>query len=105
MTKIPFYIHGQSREYDDFVQYITGYNKRQIVESALQERQESHYEISIEGDREAEIESLPCPLSGGVGRTAPEKAAFPWILKDGCALPPQRQEGGLLSRGIVMRLK
>ena len=75
--------------------------------SALQERQESHYEISTEGDREAEseIESLPCPLSGGVGRTAPEKAAFQWILKDGCALPPQRQEGGLLPRGAVMKLQ
>ena len=75
--------------------------------SALQERQESHYEISTEGDREAEseIESLPCPLSGGVGRTAPEKAAFQWILKDGCALPPQRQEGGLIPRGAVMKLQ
>lgn len=40
-----------------------------------------------------------------MGRTAPEEAAFQWILKDGCALPPLRQEGGLLQRGIVMKLR
>lgn len=78
MTKIPFYIHRQSREYDDFVQYITGYNKRQIVGSALQERRESHYEISTEGDREAEseIQSLPCPLSGGWGEQLRRRQRF-----------------------------
>ena len=105
MTKILFYIHGQSREDDDFVQYIRGYNKRQKVGTALQERPERCYEISTEGDRQAGIQSLPCPLSGGVGRTAPEEAAFQWILEDGCALPPRRQEGGLPQRGTVVKLR
>ena len=48
-----FYIHGQSREGDNFVQYIRGYNKRRKVGNALPQRPESCYEFPLrETDRQ-----------------------------------------------------
>ena len=62
-----FYIHGQSREGDNFVQYIRGYNKRRKVGNALQERPESCYEFPLrETDRQG-YRIYPVPGVAGWG--------------------------------------